>query len=254
LKLRGDIVSNDFRTVPRYFITNGLPAMLDELEVSVVDLSIKGARLQLTMPVPVGSTVPLVIWGCGRTVTTQATILWSQLVALSLNDEENDRHLCGVMFENIIPVVSEIVDDLLASGDALSIQDERGVERYRITAPITANFGEIALVRMLDLSVRGARIGTRNEIPVGTQAVLRFRLGPKEATVEVFGTVMWSKPAERRGGFESGMRVEGEEALLRATIAQLCMHNHARIDLNSLRRKFDPLRVANSPGLVALVG
>jgi hypothetical protein len=50
------------------------------------------------------------------------------------------------------------------------------------------------------------------------------------------------------------MRVEGEEGLLRATIAQLCMHHHARIDLNSLRRKFDPLRVANAPGLVALVG
>lgn len=247
-------MSNDFRAMPRYFMPNGLPAMLDELEVSVVDLSIKGARLQLTMPVPIGATVPLVIWACGRTVTTNATVLWSQLVALSLNDEEEDRHLCGVIFENVVPVVAEIIDDLLTSGEALPIQDERGAERYRVTAQITANFGELALVRLLDLSVRGARIGTRNEIPVGTQAVLRFRLGPKEATVEVFATVMWSKPAERRGGFESGMRVEGEEALLRATIAQLCMHNHARIDVNSLRRKFDPLRVANAGGLVALVG
>ena len=56
-------MSNDFRAMPRYFMPNGLPAMLDELEVSVVDLSIKGARLQLTMPVPVGATVPLVIMG-----------------------------------------------------------------------------------------------------------------------------------------------------------------------------------------------
>ena len=53
-------MSNDFRTVPRYFLTSGLPAMIDELEVSVVDLSIKGARLQVTEPIlaPVRRLVP----------------------------------------------------------------------------------------------------------------------------------------------------------------------------------------------------
>ena len=52
-------MSNDFRTVPRYFLTTGLPAMIGELEVNVVDLSIKGARLQVTEPVPLGAVVPL---------------------------------------------------------------------------------------------------------------------------------------------------------------------------------------------------
>ena len=247
-------MSNDFRTVPRYFLTTGLPAMIGELEVSVVDLSIKGARLQVTEPVPLGAVVPLIIWADERTVTTKATVLWCQLVALSMNDEEMDRYLCGVMFEKVVPEISDVIEELMGSGDALPIEDARNVERYRITAPLTANFGDLALARLLDLSVRGARVGTRNPIEVGTVATLRFRLGPKEASVEVVGTVMWSRPADRRGGYESGMRIEGEEALLRAAIAQLCMHNHARIDLNSLRRKFDPLRsTGTTSGVIALV-
>ena len=122
--------------------------MIGELEVSVVDLSIKGARLQVTEPVPLGAVVPLIIWADERTVTTKATVLWCQLVALSMNDEEMDRYLCGVMFEKVVPEISDVIEELMGSGDALPIEDARNVERYRITAPLTANFGANAGNRM----------------------------------------------------------------------------------------------------------
>jgi hypothetical protein len=88
-------------------------------------------------------------------------------------------------------------------------------------------------------------------VPVGTAAALRFRVDRKH--IDVYAEMVWCKPAERRSGFECGLRVQGEEALLRHVIAQLCTHNQARIDLNSLRRKFDPMQGEKQPGLLALV-
>ncbi len=105
-------------------------------------------------------------------------------------------------------------------------------------------------MRILDLSIRGARIAADRMVPPGTTAPLRFRIERKH--IDLNAEMVWCRPAERRGGFECGLRIEGDEKLLRQIIAHLCTQNQARIDLHSLRRKFDPMR-GEAAGLLALV-
>ncbi|HUJ12802.1 MAG TPA: PilZ domain-containing protein [Thermoanaerobaculia bacterium] len=241
----------DFRTVPRFFIMTALPAKLGQAEVNVVDLSVRGARLQLMQPIGIGATLQFTLTTEPAAISARATVSWCRMAALALDDVECDRYLCGVMFDEEQPAVMKIVDGLLAREMAMRIEDARATERYEVTTHLTGSFGMHSPVRILDLSIRGARIGTDRPVPVGTGAALRFRVDRKH--VDIYAEMVWCKPAERRNGFECGLRIQGEEALLRQVIAQLCTHNLARIDLHSLRRKFDPLQGDKQPGLLALV-
>ena len=241
----------DFRTVPRFFIMTALPAKLGQAEVNVVDLSVRGARLQLMQPFSIGATLQFTLTTELATISARATVSWCRMAALALDDVECDRYLCGVMFDEEQPAVMKIVDGLLAREMAMRIEDARATERYEVTTHLTGSFGMHSPVRILDLSNRGARIGTDRPAPVGTGAALRFRVDRKH--VDIYAEMVWCKPAERRNGFECGLRIQGEEALLRQVIAQLCTHNQARIDLHSLRRKFDPMQGDKQPGLLALV-
>jgi hypothetical protein len=244
-------MATDFRTVPRYFIMTALPATLGDAEVNVVDLSVRGARLQLTQPFNIGAAVQFTLRTESATVSATATVSWCRMAALALDDIECDRYLCGLMFDEEQPNVMKVVDGLLTREMAMRIEDARATERYEITTNLTGSFGMQSPVRILDLSIRGARIATERPVPVGTAAALRFRVDRKH--IDVYAEMVWCKPAERRNGFECGLRVQGEEALLRQVIAQLCTHNQARIDLHSLRRKFDPMQGDKQPGLLALV-
>lgn len=241
----------DFRRYPRYFLPSGLPAMLSNIDASVVDLSIKGARLQTTQPLAVGAKMSFALSTAGSTITTVATVLWCQMAALALDDEESDRYLAGVVFEDAVPSVNRVIDNLIAADEAIAIEDSRSSERYCISSTLAASYGDVAEARVLDLSIRGARLGSRQQVRVGTKTSLRFRLEPGPA-VDVMATVVWCAPSERKHGYEIGLSVTGEEPLLRAVIAQMCMRKQARVDLNSLRRKFDPMRSMHMSGLVAL--
>jgi hypothetical protein len=241
---------NEFRTVPRYFLKSALPASLGEAAANIVDLSVRGVRLQVTQPFPIGSTVLFALHTSSGTVSAQATVSWCRMAALSLNDEESDRYLCGLQFKEELPAVNHFIDELMAEKMAVRIEDARSTERYSITAQITGSFGVHSPVRILDLSIRGARIASDRLVPPGTSGTLRFRLDRKN--IDFPAEMVWCRPSDRRGGFEAGLKIEGEETLLRQLIAQLCTRNQARVDLHSLRRKFDPMRETPA-GLLALV-
>jgi hypothetical protein len=228
-----------------------LPATIGQAEANVVDLSVRGARVQLTQPFNIGAAVHFRLQTESGTIAAQATVSWCRMAALALDDMECDRYLCGIMFDHEQPSVMKVIDDLLAAEMAMRIEDARATERYEMTKELRGSFGMQSSVRILDLSIRGARIASDRPVPVGTAAALRFSVARKQ--IDLYAEMVWCKPAERRGGFECGMRIEGEETLLRQVIAQLCTHNQARIDLHSLRRKFDPMHGEKQSGLLALV-
>src|SRR5260370_41286362 len=97
----------------------------------------------------------------------------------------------------------------------------------------------------------GGRIGREWQVGGGTGGRVCFRVDRKH--IDVNAEMVWCRPSERRGGFECGLRIEGEESLLRQVIAHLCTQNQARVDLQSMRRKFDPMHGEKQPGLLALV-
>jgi PilZ domain-containing protein len=241
----------DFRTVPRYFVTGALSATFGNVAASIVDLSVRGARLHMTQPFTIGSSLRFIVEAAGQRICVQSTVSWCRMAALALDENETDRYLIGVMFDSEQPAATKVIEDLVAAEQAMRIEDARDTERYEITAQLTGSYGMHSPIRLLDLSIRGARIGTDRQVAPGTTGPLRFRIDRKH--IDVNAEMVWCRPSERRGGFECGLRIEGEESLLRQVIAHLCTHNQARVDLQSMRRKFDPMHGEKQPGLLALV-
>lgn len=242
-------METDLRTATRYFLHQTIPAELGGMRADIVDLSVKGARLQLTEGVAVGMTLPFSM----KAVMTNASVLWCEMAAISLSDEESDRYLCGVSFERSLPVIGHLLANLVADGSAVVMEESRVAERYRVSAPMTASFDQTSGARVLDISVRGTRLGTATRMRVGTSGIIRFRLNDQDLPVDLPATVMWSRPAERIGRFETGLRIDGGEDWLRAVIDELSLQEQVTVDPKSLHRKFDPFAAHPVSGLVGLL-
>ena len=115
----------DFRAVPRFFMMTALPVTFGEAEANVVDVSIRGARLQVTQPYVVGATLPFICTAANRHIVAEATVTWCRMAALSLDDEESDRYLVGIVFDHEIAAIKDVVDDLLTHEQAMRIEDAR---------------------------------------------------------------------------------------------------------------------------------
>jgi hypothetical protein len=234
----------DLRTVPRYFLTPALPGFANGRAIRVVDLSNKGARIELVEPFQPGDAIYLVVVSGRGEITVPATILWCEIDTL-LIENIHDRYLAGVAFAHTSAAVAELLDDLCSRDLAVRIEDFRDYDRYRVTAPLTASFGDLSPVSVLDLSIRGARVASEGKIGVGTGANLRFQVDGETGPVDVYGKVMWTAPAII-GGEQAGLLITDHDERLRQAIHRLCIRGEARIDLDSLRRKFDQLRTQSA--------
>ena len=230
-------MERDLRTVPRYFLSPALNGSIDGNPAAIVDLSTKGARVQMVHPLEPGKSYYLIV---SSDITVEVTALWSELDSLRM-DMVHDTYLSGLAFARPSRVVGELLDELVGRGVALRIEDYRSYDRYRLTAPITGSFGATAPVSLLDLSLRGARIMASKSIGVGSGETLRFQVDGEDGPIDVYGRVAWAKPGPN-GEYEAGLSIIGQDERMRAAIQQLCIRGEARIDLDSLRRKFDGLR------------
>lgn len=242
----------DQRAEPRYFVVTPVAAEIDGINADVVDLSTRGARLQVMEPVKTGTSVEVTVRAGGVQMATVASVVWCEVAALSFSDEESDRYLVGVSFPESLPLIGHLIDDLVSAKAAMEIADSRSAQRYRVIAPLTASFGEYASLRVLDLSIRGARVFTPQLLPAGLSARLRFTIAQNDTHVWLPATVVWSRPADRKGRFEAGLRIVDAEAWLQTVIDELSLRNGVVIETDSLRRKFNPLALRPAAGLVAL--
>jgi len=190
-------------------------------------------------PLVVGSRLRLKILTIEGIVDEMVTVLWSQIDDLGFESGE-DRYMAGVEFDGTPDSVGKLIERLLATHNAIPVEDARGSDRYRISVPMTGIFG-ILQIGVLDLSIRGARISLPYFIRVGTVSPFAFQVDSEGGPIEVLGTVAWciGTPSS---GFEAGIKIINEEERLRSAIHRLCMRDEARIDLHSLRRKFHALR------------
>ncbi|HEY3054519.1 MAG TPA: PilZ domain-containing protein [Thermoanaerobaculia bacterium] len=231
---------NEQRTVPRYFLDPTVAGTSNGRPVRVVDLGIKGGRLELASPVEPGTAIDLTI----GEIKVRATVLWCQVDALNFA-ADYDGYLAGVAFDRPSDAVGRLVDDLHSLGRAARIEELRSHDRYRITAPLTGSFGDMAPVSIVDISVRGVRLAMIKRLGVGYTHALRFQVDDEMGPVEVSAKVAWCRPAPMGREFHAGLEIDGAEEELRQAIHLLCTRNEARIDMDSLRRKFDTLRLAS---------
>lgn len=227
------------RTLPRYFLLPPLAASAGREFAQIIDISLKGVRLAVNSPLKVGSHIRLVVETREVVVDEQATVLWSQIDDLSI-EHGSDHYLAGLEFDHQPPSVGHLIERLLASHAAIPIEDVRSSDRYRMTVPMTGVFG-ILQIGIADLSIRGARISSPYFIRVGTVSPFAFQVDSTTGPIEVLARVAWCL-GTASAGYEAGLRIDEEEERLRAAIHRLCMRDEARIDLHSLRRKFETLR------------
>lgn len=229
-----------FRTVPRYFLLPPLHARFGDESVSVIDLSLKGARIEVANPLPLGARLQLMIDTHRGSLRLTASVLWCEIDQLALSGGP-DRYLAGMVFDEASTEVGELIERLLKSNLAIPIEDARSADRFHITAQLTGIFGAIGPVGIIDLSIRGARIAVPQFVRFGTACPLRFQVDGETGLLDVDATVMWCLGAATEG-FEAGLKIDGQEERLRLAIHRLCMRDEARIDLHSLRRRFDAMR------------
>ncbi|HEY3054741.1 MAG TPA: PilZ domain-containing protein [Thermoanaerobaculia bacterium] len=242
----------DLRTEPRYFAITPIAAEIGRNNADLVDICTSGARLQVTRSLIAGQEVHFTLRTDGAAIATSATVVWCELAALAMQEEESDRYLCGISFARSLVVLRHIIDELVAAKSLIVIEDIRHAERYRVMAPLTASFGGRGALRVLDLSIRGARILIPQRLDSGTTASLRFSIDGVDTPVDLPATVVWSRPAERKGRFECGLRIVDAEEWLRAVIDELALRDGVVIETDSLRRKFDPFALHPVPGLVPI--
>lgn len=226
------------RTVPRYFLLPPMFATAGSESVRVIDISLRGARLELNCPLRVGSTLRLIIQTTEGIVEETVTVLWSQIDEFSVDGI--DRYLAGIEFHDQPASVGKLIESLLECHSAIAIEDGRAADRYRVSVELTGCLG-ILQIGVIDLSIRGAKVSVPNFVRVGTVTPLAFQIDANSGPVEVMATVAWCLGTANHG-FQAGLRIDGEEERMRMAIHQLCMRDEARIDLHSLRRKFESLR------------
>lgn len=236
------------RSVPRYFLVQQLAGAADEKPVTLVDISQKGARLELSGPLRPGSALRLQVPTAFGEIDNDATVLWCQIDDLRL-DGGDDRYLAGVVFVEHHPAIETIVGGLVEAGAAVLIEDFRSEDRYTITAPLTGSFGDTAPVSIIDLSPHGARLQLRSRVLAGGGGALRFQVDEATGPIDVLARTMWCAPSADGVGYTAGLKVERTEEQLRTAIERLCTRGEARIDTFSLRRKFDAIRTKASLAL-----
>ena len=244
-------MSHDLRTEGRFFVVTPLQAEINGVNADLVDISSKGARLQVTQSIKTGQPVPFTLRTSDAAIATKATPVWCEMAAMSLCDDEMDRYFCGVTFDRSLSVITHLIEDLVAAGSAISMADNRNSTRYRVIAPLSASFGELGSLRVLDLSIRGARLMTPSLLKTGGSGRLRFAINGDDTPVWLPATVMWSRPAERKGRFEAGLRISDAEDWLKTVIDELALRDGVVIETDSLQRKFNPLGGQNA-GLVGI--
>jgi hypothetical protein len=232
---------SSLRSMSRYFLIPPLQAVIDSDPARLIDLSLKGLRVETTTALPVGSRVRFRVQAARVSVDVVANVVWSQIDDLSLNDS-SDRYLSGMTFDETPREIGELIQRLLEANVAVAIEDNRNADRYRIAFPLTGSFGS-RHASLIDLSINGARLAVRQFVQPGTVDTLAFQVDSEMGPIVADATVAWCLGAQRQG-FEAGLKIPGHEDALRLAIHRLCVRNEARVDLHSLRRKFDSLRTA----------
>jgi len=129
-------MNQDARTERRYFVITPIAAKFGWANADVVDISTRGARLQVTEKIPTGQQVSFSMKIGEATIETTASAVWCDVAALSLQDEEPDRYFVGITFERSVSLIRMFINDLVATKSAIPIEENRNNQRYRVIAPL----------------------------------------------------------------------------------------------------------------------
>jgi hypothetical protein len=228
-----ETAARNLRTSERFLLEPPISAQFGASPVAVCDISAKGARFRHGQPLEMGqkSVLRLAIEGRPAPLNLEAVVVWTQL-----DDATRGRFVSGVRTYAPADLVDGMLGHLRQTRRANRIEDLRSTDRFDLSPLLDGSWNGFA-ARVENLSARGARIETPNQLVAGTTGRLRFM------TIEVTATVAWSavksvSPLAYRNGLAIGEKSEQ----LRLAIGQLCEQGRAALDTHSLSLKLKILR------------
>lgn len=233
--------ARSLRTAERYLIAPPIAATFGSAEVSVCDISEKGARFRHDRKFETGSkaVLKLTIEDRPVPVALEAMIVWSQP-----DSTEHGAYLSGVRTYASTDVVKSVIRQLHESHRSHRIEELRSTDRFLISPCVEASYGRNAVL-VADLSARGARIETGLQLPLGTIETLLIRVPGADFEVKVAGRPVWSgmkSVSSSATRFQSGLAIDERPEQLRLAIGVLSELNRALLDTRSLRLKLKILR------------
>lgn len=234
-----EAAARNLRTAERFLIEPPLSGHFGSSVVSVCDISAKGARFRHGNPLEMGqkSVLKLAVDGRPAPVSIEAVVIWSKVESVT-----SGRFVSGVRTYVAAELFDVMMKALNAAKRTSRIEELRSADRFYVAPMLNAEFNGQP-VRIEDLSARGARIETANDVPVGTSSTLHFHVPDASAPVDVNAKVIWSavKSVEPKR-YRSGMMVTEKPEQMRLAIGQLGETNRASLDTHSLGLKLRIIR------------
>ena len=228
-----EAAARNLRTAERFLLEPPLVAQFGGSPVAVCDISAKGARFRHGQPLEMGqkSVLRLAIEGRPAPLTLEAVVVWTQLDAVM-----KGKFVSGVRTYAAADLVDGMLAHLRQTRRANRIEDLRSTDRFDLSPLLDAEWNGFA-VRIENLSARGARIDTPNQLSAGTTGTLRFM------NIEVAATVAWSAlKGVNPDRYRNGLAIAEKSEQLRLAIGQLCEGGRAALDTHSLSLKLKILR------------
>lgn len=234
-----EAAARNLRTAERFLIEPPLAGQFGPAVVAVCDISSKGARFRHGQPVELGqkAVLRLAVEGKITPVTIEAVVVWTQTESAA-----SGKFVSGVRTYASTEVMDTTLRQLQASHRMQRIEEMRAADRFYVAPFLNAEF-ESQPVRIEDMSKRGARIESAQQVGAGTTGTLRFAVPQTTVTAAVSGKIVWSAvksmgPTRYRAGIVIGDKPE----VMRLAIGQLVESGRAVIDTHSLALKLRIIR------------
>jgi hypothetical protein len=237
-----EAAARNLRTAERFLLAPPLAAEFGAAPVAICDISARGARLKHGSPLETGrkSILRLAVEGRPSAVALEAVVVWTQA-----DSGAAGRFVSGIRTYGPDELVSGLLTQLQTSKRTTRIEEMRSADRFVIAPALPALWND-DMIRIEDLSTRGARIETVSRFSGAARGTLRFHVPAASITVAVDATVVWSRvkaiESDNTTRHCAGLLINEKPELLRLAIGHLCETGRASLDAHSLSLKVKILR------------
>jgi hypothetical protein len=230
------------RTVERFLLTPPMTANFGVSTVAVSDISERGARFLHDSALETGQKGVLKLSMDGRPapLALEAVVVWTQP-----DSGGPAKFVSGVRTYGSPQVVQSLIAQLQMSNRSNRIEELRSSERFVLKQSLGGTL-DGRPVKIENISARGARIETVDDLSRDTTAKLVFAIGDMKFQFDGPAKVVWTIVKAISGGemrtYRAGLYIPDKADLMRLAIAHLADANIAMLDTQSLALKLKIMR------------